>query len=352
MTTTNDVTIEYTSKLTPQNPTETNTLLTQIENTTAAIYEERQTRVTNNTPLLATVDKPYYEVTPLDTHLAYSIDCRNIHKWFKHFLADTETAPQTPDTITLDIPVSNYTYDATTETVTVETETANHTFKLESSPPFNFEDAQTTLFFQYTPSEDYLYLSFEEDAVTQADAGLYHTPEQDFTTAYDAYHNTLTADTNETHEPFAIYSPSVSFEDAQDYATETTPDASVIVTNDGWKVCVKTPEDKDFIPDVSIVELLNPVSGDIVSYYENFPYPESYIHLPELQFLHTTPNYLSDHEEHQLRVLPYAVPYGNTELLVEKLQHAQRFIADASDDQPLLNELRYEQFFETQTTSL
>lgn len=340
-----EVTISFSSELTPIHSENGDAFLNKIQQFTDQLYEKRQTKVATEEPLLSSEDQPLYEQSNLDSDIAYSIDIRNIHKWLRYFTNETQAPPQTIETITFDVPPENYDHLGDVLFIQSDQEIA---LTFSEEPPVDLNELDTLLTLKYTPNTNTLELSFEEERsfpstgqTTEVDI----TEEKRFSTFYDHYHSYLDADGVEQHEAFAIFSPATDYKQVTEHIQSmTTRGSMVVVTNDDWKVCAVSPDDKDYEVDVSLVEFLSPVSDRVEEYYEEFPYSTKYIHLPELQYLSTVSNaYLSNDEKQLLRTLPYAVPFGDNSALEDKLLHAQKFTSEDVPDE-LFDVLQCTQF--------
>lgn len=350
MKTSTDYEVSYSPSLTPTTPHVTYDFISEIESYVTRLYDERVDKVASGEPLLSSVTTPYYEDPELDTLTAYSIDARNINKWISHFLFGDPAPNGTPTIVKIDIPPKKYKQNE--ETLYVKTAFGEIEFEIDDTEtlPVIVDDDEVTLTISYNIETTSFELVFEETGSFDVTEEFYE-PEERFDTTYDTYHSKLDGWTAEQHQPFAIYSPAVDFNIVKEQAERQTDESIVLVTNDGWQVCVRSPDEDDYQLDVSLVELLDPVGDSVVEHYETFEYPQRYIHLPELQYLHSLDAMLTDAEMQKLRVLPYAIPFGDETALFDKVAHAEQFTRNVEHD-TLQTKLLYEQFFEQTTDSL
>lgn len=339
-----EITLSFSSEVTPIDSESGEVFLQSLYEYTSQLYETRRTKVADNIPLLSSEENPLYTQADIDTTLAYSIDIRNIHKWINYFTSNTQTPPQTAETITFDAPPQYYDHLGDVLFLQFDTELA---LEFKETPPVDLNELGTTLTFKYTPDIETLTLTFEEDTEVQVDTELETIEETPFETPYDLYQAHLNGEAAEKHEAFAIFSPSTDYETVAEHIQSISDSGTmVVVTEDDWKICAKSPENTDFVVDVSLVEFLKPVSDTIVEYYETFSYSTKYIHLPELQYLYTTDEaYLSNTEKQLLRGLPYAIPFGDEEELESKLQYAQRLEPEVVPES-VFDSLQYNQFIQ------
>lgn len=341
--------VSYNPSLTPLTPHSTYDFVSELEEYTSTLYQDRVTKVADDTPLLSSVSTPYYENTQLDTITAYSIDARNINKWIAHFLFEEPLPNGTPRSINFDVPPKKYTQSG--DALFIETAFGELSFEIDDTEtfPVDVDDNEVTLTVGYNLESQEFELVFEESGSLEFPNS--ETENNQFDTTYDTYHSQLNGWTADQHQPFAIYSPAVEYDAVKERVEKQTDDAIVLITDDEWRVCVRSSDEDDYNLDVSLVELLDPVSDAVVQHYETFPYPQRYIHVPELQYLDSLDSMVTPAEAQKLRVLPYAVPFGEQDLLFDKLRHAEQFTREVETDS-LRSELCYEQFFEQVTDPL
>ena len=278
-----------------------------------------------------------------------NLDVRNIKKWTNSFLYGHTRPINTPDNIKIDIPQKKYSQEGNTLFVSTVFGELSFEIKQYDESQFELEFEGNPITLNYNRETQEFTLLFEQTEVLADE--FESTNKENYPTDYDYYHSQLSGWDAEMHQPFAIYSPAVPYETVVDNIENQADESIIIVTSDGWRVCVRSPDDENYKIQVSLVELLDPISEDVVSYYEEFNYPKKYINLPEIQYIDTLEDVLTPEEANKLKVLPYSIPFGDEELLFEKLSHANEFIRTDKND-ALLDELSFEQFLKQTTKTL
>lgn len=312
MNTSNNISITCPTVAIPRTPHKTHDFVSELERYTNKLYTERAELVNTKTPLLQSQETPRYETTPLTESIAYSIDCQNLRKWVNTFTENAPPPAERPEQIVFGVTETQYTQ--TDELLTLETAfgelnfSLNETVQLHGTITFQYDT--TTTEFKVVPEAEQVSI-MKETKNTEV-----------FPSTYDAYQYTRNDADVPEHKPFAVYSPHATASEAKAWASDKYEDNMVITTNDGWKVCVRSPDSMDPTVEVSVIELLPTVSNELQTYYDSFVYPTQYTFVPELQYISQyNQNGLTAEERDSLRTAPYYVPYGDESALFEKLSY-------------------------------
>lgn len=324
MNTSNNISITCPTVAIPRTPHKTHDFVSELESYTNEVYTERAELVNTKTPLLQSQETPRYENTQLTQDIAYTIDYQNIQQWVNTFTDNTLAPTEPPEQIIFGVTETQYTQDS--DTLTLTTSFGDLVFSLTQQTQLKgtitFQYDTTTNEFQVMPEAEQVFISKKTEQT------------EVFPSTYDAYQYSRNNTDVPEHKPFAVYSPLVTASNAKEWASHRYEDNMVITTNDGWKVCVRSPDSMDPTVEVSVIELLPTVSNELQTHYDSFVYPQQYSFVPELQYISQyDQSGLTVEEKARLRTAPYYIPYGDEDALFEKLTYVSEIKTDGRVDE-------------------